>query len=322
MKTMVKVSIIIPHYNSIESLEKLLLSIPKIDEIEIIVVDDRSNNNLEKHSALMKSNMFSHVIFMDNNTNKKGAGVCRNIGFKRAKGEWVLFADADDILLDNFYETVKQYFKTNNDVIFFTPTSIESQTGDISDRHETYEKIIVNYIQKNDYEAKLFLRYRFLVPWSKLIRTNFLKKNRIYFDEVIASNDVMFSTKVGYYMKKFEVSNKVIYCVTRNIGSLTVNISENVFDARLMVHISYCNFLRSNLNSKELKYFDIKGSGYILSVIKYRLGLKKILSTYSLLHQEKIKIFDFKFFNPVYTIKKIVYHYRIYKKNKKYFVRN
>lgn len=322
MKIVIKISVIIPHYNSIESLGKLLLSIPKIDEIEIIVIDDRSNDNLEKHNTLMKSNKFSHVIFMDNNTNKKGAGVCRNIGLKRAKGEWIIFADADDILLDDFYEIVSHYFKTKNDVIFFTPTSIESQTGNISDRHETYEKIIINYIQKNNYESKLFLRYRFLVPWSKLIRTNFLKENKIYFDEVIASNDVMFSTKVGHYMKKFEVSNKLIYCVTRNTGSLTVNISENVFDARLMTHINYCNFLRSNLKLKELRYFDIKGSGYILSVIKYRLGLKKILSTYSLLHRAKIKVFDFKFFNPVYTMKKIVYHYRIYKKNKKYFVRN
>lgn len=319
---MIYLSIIIPHFNSTNSLEYLIHTIPDSKEIEIIVVDDRSDEKYKEELVKLKEkNIHRNISFYSNEQGKKSAGSCRNIGLSHAKGDWLLFADDDDFFLEGFYEIISQYFNTINDVIFFTPTSIESQTRDVSDRHVPYKKIIDNYIQMNSYESELFLRYSFFVPWSKLIRTSFLKENKISFDEVIASNDIMFSTKVGHYMVNFEVTSKVIYCVTRNTGSLTVNISENVFDARLIAHIDYCNFLRANLKAKELEYFDLKGSGYIASVIKYRLGIKKMLSTYLLLRKSRIKVLDLRFLNPIYIFKKILYHYRVYNKNKKYFSR-
>ncbi|WNF37353.1 glycosyltransferase family 2 protein [Bacillaceae bacterium IKA-2] len=319
---MTNLSIIIPHYNSSDSLELLISSIPNIAGIEIIVVDDQSDlKHKDKLDEIRGINIQKNIFFHKNKSNTRSAGTCRNIGLRQAKGKWILFADADDFFVSNFYEIIRQYFQLTKDVIFLSPTSIESQTGNMSDRHKNYEKIINNYLQKADRKSELYLRFSFFVPWSKLLRRDFLMENNIFFDEVIASNDVMFSTKVGYYMKYFEVSNKVIYCVTRNNTSLTVNISEQVFDARVMVHINYCIFLTGNLNIEDLKFFDLRGSGYLLNVIKYRLGLKKLVSTYFLLRKSKIKVFDLKYFNPLYTIKRITSQFILYKKNKKYFLK-
>ena len=47
-------SIIIPHYNTPDLLQKLIDSIPHIEDIQIIVVDDRSDKNLEKLSEVQE----------------------------------------------------------------------------------------------------------------------------------------------------------------------------------------------------------------------------------------------------------------------------
>ena len=77
-----KLSIIIPHYNGSNLLENLLESIPQDKEIQIIVVDDKSElyhvNFIEK--LLTKYNF----EFYQNQIAK--AQTCRNIGLEKAKG--------------------------------------------------------------------------------------------------------------------------------------------------------------------------------------------------------------------------------------------
>src|SRR5690625_3962554 len=108
---MMDLTIIVPHYNSTDSLKKLLATIPKRNNIEIIVVDDKSKKKERNlYDELKASQEFSHVMFLLNLTKIKGAGVCRNIGLRCAKGEWVLFADSDDFFVEGFYQIIKKYF--------------------------------------------------------------------------------------------------------------------------------------------------------------------------------------------------------------------
>lgn len=113
----IDLTIIIPHYNVPDLLEKLIKSIPDSREIQVIVVDDNSDKQKEKLvrvEALYKE----RVEFYINSTGIKSAGSCRNIGLEHAKGKWILFADADDYFLPNMYDVVKSYFETNYDIIF------------------------------------------------------------------------------------------------------------------------------------------------------------------------------------------------------------
>lgn len=315
---MVKLSIIIPHYNSPDLLGKLLRSIPDKSEIEVIVIDDNSNEKTKKLNKLINNNESSNVRFLNNYKDEKGAGACRNIGIDHANGQWILFADADDYFLDEFYDIVSKYFKTNFDVVFFTPTSIYLDTGEKSDRHLNFKKLIDNYIEELNKKNELFLRYSCPVPWSKLIKNNFIKENNLKFDEVIASNDIMFSTKVGYYMDQFKVETEEIYCVTRNKGSLTVKRSEEVFDSRLSVYINKIKFLRDKLSKEESDYFTLTGQGFIFNSIKYRFGFEKVINVIMKFRENNIPLFDKKIFNPIYLFSKLINHYLIEKKNKKY----
>ena len=170
-----KLSIIIPHYNSSGLLEKLLSTIPKDQNIEVIVVDDKSE---EKHidyiNSLAESKKYIDFIFLKNETRKKGAGTARNIGLKKANGEWILFADSDDYFTDIFYESISRYFESDNDVVFFHPTSIYIDTGEMADRHINFTKILDKYKCDNSLENELYLRYNLPNPVCKMVKKSFI----------------------------------------------------------------------------------------------------------------------------------------------------
>ncbi len=89
-----KISIIIPTLNEEKYLERLLKSIEKQDfeDYEIIVSDSKSNDNTTE----IAENYGAKVITGE----RKGPGHARNLGAKKAKGEYLLFIDADVILPD------------------------------------------------------------------------------------------------------------------------------------------------------------------------------------------------------------------------------
>lgn len=288
---MIDLSIIIPHYNSANTIKKLLDSIPKRKNIQILVIDDNSDQDTDELKLIINDNNYEHITFIKNYTDKKGAGVCRNIGLHNALGNWVLFADSDDFFVIDFYTKVSKYFNSKYDVVFFTPTSLDLCTNKESERHLHYERLITNFINRRDKESELYLRYKFGVPWSKLIRRSILSQHGLYFDEVLASNDVLFSTKLGYYFKEVKVSKEIIYCVTKGIDTLTTIKSVDVLNSRLNVHIDYTNFLRENLDKKEFEMLNINGKALIYKAIKSKYGFRKVFSMYLELRKHKIKVF-------------------------------
>lgn len=318
---MKQVSIIIPHFNSTDLLEKLLLSIPDYKDIEVIVIDDNSTKDIDKLNALKESNSFRHVKFMLNNSGIQSAGACRNLGITEAKGKWIMFADSDDYFLEGFYKEIEKYFDSNFDVIFFNPTSIYIDTEEISNRHLRYRNLVINYLNESSCKNETKLRYEYTVPWSKLIRKTLIDKNDIEFDEVMAWNDIMFSTKLGYYMNDFFVTSEVIYCVTRSTGSLTTTVSNEVMNSRIDVFIRYCNFINSNIPRYQAKNLPITGLGKLLMIFKSGLGFSKVFEIYKMFRRNNIKTIDRNFLNPYYVIKKAVLYFKNHNNEKKYYIK-
>lgn len=91
MKTEIIYSIVIPHRNTPDLLQRLIDSIPMREDIEIIVVDD--NSDKDKKAAISRSDV--RTIYIDKE-HSRGAGRARNVGMDAAKGKWLLFADADE----------------------------------------------------------------------------------------------------------------------------------------------------------------------------------------------------------------------------------
>ena len=89
-----KYSFIIPHRNSPALLNRLIESIPQRKDIEIIIVDD--NSSIDKRPSIIRGDL--KIIELEEQ-DSNGAGHARNIGLDMAQGEWLLFADADDLTI-------------------------------------------------------------------------------------------------------------------------------------------------------------------------------------------------------------------------------
>lgn len=104
---MIKYSIIIPVYNSRETLSLCLAAIKKQvnKQTEIIVVDDCSTQKGIKEIAKYFT---PHFFQLKKNC---GAGRVRNFGAKKASGEWLIFIDSDVVVSDNFFKEVIRKLK-------------------------------------------------------------------------------------------------------------------------------------------------------------------------------------------------------------------
>ena len=300
-------------------LKNLIKSIPIDDEIEVIVIDDNSTKDLNELERLQLNPKFKHVTFLTNNTGIQSAGKCRNIGLDVAQGKWILFADADDFFVEGFYEIVQQYFDCSYDVVLFSPTSIYIDTNQISDRHVKFETLIKNYLNKKSIKNEVKLRYEYVVPWSKLIKKTFIEENNIEFDEVIAMNDIMFSTKTGYYMENYLATPEIIYCVTRNKGSLTMMMTKEVHDSRTDALLRYYGFINNNIPKEQRKYLNLSSISALVRTYKSGLGISEVFSTYKRFRQNNIKTLDRRFLNPALIIRKAISDVFFNKKEKRYY---
>ena len=115
---MIYLSIVIPAFNSQNTIGRLLKSIKiskdvKFNEIEVIVVDDKS----EDETIVAVKNWKVKIIALKENS---GPAKARNIGVKYARGKVVLFLDADVVLYKNSLAEVINSFKSDPDMFALT----------------------------------------------------------------------------------------------------------------------------------------------------------------------------------------------------------
>lgn len=313
-------SIVIPHYNSPVMLDNLIRSIPDKDEIQIIVVDDNSNQELEE-LAKVKNKYSLRVEFYTNDSGIQSAGSCRNIGMKYAQGEWILFADADDYYLPGMYEIVQKYFESEYDMVVFTPTSVVSGTEQISNRHLHMVKVIDEFLRNPSRENYLAMSaFEISVPWSKLIRKSVIEENQISFNQSLFGNDIVFSAKIGYFCKKVTASYEQIYCVTRHSGSLTTQISEEAYDIRLNEYMQKCVFLREKYGDKLCNHLHLTGAGFLYTAILQKYGVHKYFEIIKKFHKNNVPVITLKEYTPMHIVRKLYHRKQQKKVDKQYYV--
>lgn len=259
---MVFFSFIIPHKNSSVLLKRLLDSIPSDPKIQIIVVDDNSS---EEEFWAVQSLASCYSINLYQNEGKYGGGA-RNTGIKYAKGKWLLFADADDYYIPSLGQMLKKYMNCDADIVYFNVLSCYSDTLEPAYRAEHINTLFENYEKtKNPNEIK----GRFLAPWSKMFSREFICKNHILYEEIIAANDLMFNALASCKAVKVICEPEPIYMITVTKGSITNTLSKDRLESRLQ------SVMRSN------KVLRNHGLGrYQMSVLYYIGGAYQYGITY------------------------------------------
>lgn len=119
---MVKLSIIIPYYETYDLTMKLLreLAIQKTDEVEIIVVDDYCKNEFASIRVATDDVLLKTKATIINHENNVGVAKSRNEGIKFAEGKYIAFIDCDDQVTMDYVDTLLKAINTyDTDVINF-----------------------------------------------------------------------------------------------------------------------------------------------------------------------------------------------------------
>ena len=189
-----KVSVIIPVYNAAKFINDTLDCVlnQTMREIEVICVDDGSkDNSLELLNARAKTDDRLIVVSQPNS----GAGVARNNGLSKARGEYISWLDSDDLfekdMLEAAYAACK---KENADIGAFRCDMFDDETGAVSSGAWALRDEFLPAKQPFSYKdmpEKIFFAFVGWA-WDKLFRREFVLENKLQFQALRTTNDMLF----------------------------------------------------------------------------------------------------------------------------------
>lgn len=173
-----KVSVIVPVYNAEEyltqCLESLVSQTVDLNQVEILLIDDGSlDTSLEICKKYAECYPFFKVFTKDN----EGVSATRNLGIAKAKGKYIMYLDADDMLTNNTLDKVLSFFDQHYDEVDIVtyPERTYLKNGTAKAPHIRYQTLKETGI----YDANRHI-YMFQVRLNIAIKNK--KQNNIKFD--------------------------------------------------------------------------------------------------------------------------------------------
>lgn len=267
-------TIIIPHKNTPDLLQKCLDSIPVRPDVQVIVVDDNSDLGKVDFSNFPQWQGEKYECYLTKEG--RGAGYARNVALKHAVGKWLIFADADDFFHPCLTDFMDQNMGADVDLICFKSDSINLSTGQIAHRSDGINSRIDIAIQSGDFHPVLM----YACPTRKVFRRQLIVDNEIAFNEVPCANDVVFMAKVVSCNPRCAASDICAYCVTSNEYSIMTRTrrSPQSQEVRVQQDVEAAAFYKKVLTlSSDDKYwfFETWYQLYQLSMIR---SLKYVVS--------------------------------------------
>jgi glycosyltransferase involved in cell wall biosynthesis len=197
-----KVSVIIPNYNRALLIPATINSLlnQSYSNWEAIVVDDGSTDESAKviEDFAAKDN---RIKFFKRDREPKGAPTCRNIGFERSTGSFIIYLDSDDLLAPYCLSTRLSYFNDNPNCHFliFPMLLFKENPGDSA--------ILWNIDKQEDDIIRFF---KSDPPWqttSPIWKREAIIEIEGWDEEALAWQDWEFHIKsivLGLYYKKIE----------------------------------------------------------------------------------------------------------------------
>lgn len=199
-----KLSIIIPVLNQEKLIIRALESIPKKNDLEIIVVNDGSTDNTKQVVTTYKKKCkYGKNIKLINLEQNHGVSYARNKGLSSAKGKYVLFMDSDDYIYPEVFNEIYKNELNIVDIVFY---DMEDNEGN---KYTVDKYRIMNRVGAFKFILKSFI--------DKYPKTRY--KDGIQFGE-----DAIFHEALMCKSPTFVCTGKLMYHYNYpRIGSLTYN---------------------------------------------------------------------------------------------------
>ena len=273
MNKQYKYTFIIPHRDIPELLSRCLQSIPRRDDVQIIVVDDVSSPDIvDEYFSILEQDTSVDLIRLEQS---HGAGHARNVGLAQACGEWIVFADADDFFAGGILDKLDAHSQDDADIIYFRAKSVYSDTLEPSPKLSKRNLVVDSLVGTSKVEP--YCRFLYTEPWGKMIRRSLIARYNCKFDETPVANDYYFSIMVGYYASKIYFDNTALYVYTERKMSLSNNFGGKAM--QLSTRLSVFYRVQLFFDEHRVRYIPF----YRLSLSEYRNGndeLKGIVKTF------------------------------------------
>lgn len=204
------VSVVIPIYNVALYIERCLQSVldQTYTRIDCLLVDDCTEDDSISRCQRMTINYKGPVKiqYLKHNSNR-GLSASRNTGTLAAKGDFIFYLDGDDYIAPDCIETLVSEAEKYPEVEMICgraePESMVFATNE--------------YVHLTDNKA---IRFRLLcqqqafpVPaWNKLIKRDFLLRNKLLFEEGLIHEDVLWTFGVVQKLNSVSLLPHTTYC--------------------------------------------------------------------------------------------------------------
>lgn len=232
---MVKVSIIVPIYNSEKYLKKCLDSLVEqtLNDIEFILINDGST---DKSDEIIKNYKDKRIKYYKRTNH--GIGATRNFGIDQASGKYIGFVDSDDYVNKDMYLKMYEKCKENN---------LDIVVCDYIKEEENKKEIIkfsnFNITDLNNHPD--LLTEINLAPWNKIYKKS-LFDEKTYYPINVKYEDTPFVALMLSKAKKIGKINDPLYHYTVHNNSQTTIIDNKVYDI-----FKICDILLKDLSKNK-----------------------------------------------------------------------
>lgn len=281
-----QLSIIVPVYNVEKYISRALFSILDNDlesgSYEIIVVDDESPDG---SVAIVREIAASHSGIKIISQLNKGLGGARNTGIQNASGKYILFLDADDWINPGQLRNLVERAQANDlDILEF---------GALGITPENKQVYRISLASNGVFSGFRYVK-KFRYMWStcnKIYNADFLKRNELYFEEYIYSEDFEFFTRLIPKVNRIEGIPDIAASFYQSDNSITRNKSlkkRKKLYKDLVNVIELLSTRRKASSTEEADDFYAEHLGIIVATLFYQFVKNKEAYQLALVYRRKL----------------------------------
>ncbi|AZU62161.1 glycosyltransferase family 2 protein [Neobacillus mesonae] len=246
------VTVITPVFNAEKYLRKTIDSVVHqslgTDKIEYILVDDGSTDS-SRDILLDYSARFDHIIVVFMKKNSGTPGRPRNIGIELASSKYITFLDADDWLEPTGIESLASILEETGDFYAVGKTVRVKEKGmSIIGEHESCKE------RRSVCPFTIPHIFHHLGPVGRMVKTEVLKSNQIFFPEMKFAEDKQFFMEVLAHCPSISTTTKPVYFVNRSDNQKSRLSNQTNIMQKTNCNLKVINHMMSkNLDSNKQK---------------------------------------------------------------------